>query len=101
PVVLVGDIERGGVIASLAGTRHVIDPADAATIRGFIVNRFRGDPALFAAGMAEIARLTGWAPFGLVPHFPDARRLPAEDALALGGRTERAASTGRVRVAVP
>ena len=101
PVVLVGDIERGGVIASLAGTRHVIDPADAATIRGFIVNRFRGDPALFAAGMAEIARLTGWASFGLVPHFPDARRLPAEDALALGGRTERAASTGRVRVAVP
>mgnify|MGYP002621988499 CR=1 FL=1 len=101
PVVLVGDIERGGVIASLAGTRHVIDPADAATIRGFIVNRFRGDPALFAAGMAEIARLTGWAALGLVPYFPDARRLPAEDALALTGKDAGRNASGRIRIAVP
>jgi adenosylcobyric acid synthase len=69
PVVLIGDIDRGGVIASLVGTKHVVDPADAARIVGFIVNRFRGDPALFADGMAEIARLTGWQAFGLLPFF--------------------------------
>ena len=86
PVILIGDIDRGGVIASLVGTQAVIDPADAALIRGFIVNRFRGDPTLFAAGMATIAARTGWRPIGLVPFFEPARRLPAEDALALAPR---------------
>ena len=73
PVVLVGDIDRGGVIASLVGTHTVLDPADAAMIRGFIVNRMRGDPTLFADGMAAIADKTGWAALGLVP-FLDAVR---------------------------
>lgn len=100
PVVLIGDIDRGGVIASLVGTRAVIDPADAAMIRGFIVNRFRGDPALFADGMRLVAERTGWAPIGLVPHFSDAQKLPAEDALALAA--PRVAKAGaRVKVAVP
>ena len=83
PVVLIGDIDRGGVIASLVGTKAVIEPADAALVRGFLVNKFRGDPALFASGMAAIESTTGWPPLGLVPFFPDARLLPAEDALAL------------------
>jgi dethiobiotin synthetase len=83
PVVLVGDIDRGGVIASLVGTRAVLDEADAAMIRGFIVNRFRGDPALFEGGMRFVAERTGWPALGLVPHFPDAARLPAEDAFGL------------------
>jgi adenosylcobyric acid synthase len=83
PVVLIGDINRGGVIASLVGTKAVIAPEDAALVRGFVVNKFRGDPALFASGMERIARLTGWQALGLVPFFPDARLLPAEDALAL------------------
>ena len=83
PVVLIGDIDRGGVIASLVGTKVVIDASDAAMILGFLVNKFRGDPTLFADGMATIARATGWEPLGLVPFFPDARLLPAEDALAL------------------
>jgi adenosylcobyric acid synthase len=83
PVVLLGDIDRGGVIASLVGTKAVVDPADAARIVGFIVNRFRGDPALFEDGMRTIARHTGWRSLGLVPHFPLAARLPAEDALGL------------------
>ncbi|HSI39706.1 MAG TPA: cobyric acid synthase [Xanthobacteraceae bacterium] len=100
PVVIIGDIDRGGVIASLVGTKAVLDPQDAALVRGFLVNRFRGDPALFAAGMAEIARRTGWAALGLIPHFNDAARLPAEDALAL--RQARPAKPGaRVRIAVP
>ncbi len=83
PVVLIGDIDRGGVIASLVGTHHVIDPDDAAMIRGFIVNRFRGDPALFDGGMATIAAATGWDNLGLLPHFDGASKLPAEDAFAL------------------
>ncbi len=100
PVVLIGDIDRGGVIASLAGTKTVIAPDDAALIRGFIVNKFRGDPALFADGMARIAQLTGWQPLGLVPHFPQAHLLPAEDALALE-QDPPAKSQVRLRVAVP
>jgi adenosylcobyric acid synthase len=83
PVVLIGDIDRGGVIASLVGTKAVIAAEDAAMIRGFIINKFRGDPSLFSDGMATIARLTGWQPLGLVPFFEAAGRLPAEDALGL------------------
>ncbi len=83
PVVLVGDIDRGGVIASLVGTKAVIAAEDAAMITGFIVNKFRGDPSLFSDGMATIARHTGWQPLGLVPFFDLAHRLPAEDALGL------------------
>jgi adenosylcobyric acid synthase len=100
PVVLIGDIDRGGVIASLVGTRTVLDPADADLIKAFIVNRFRGDPALFAEGMSLIAARTGWHPAGLVPFFEPARRLPAEDALALS-REAPARPGGRLRIAVP
>jgi adenosylcobyric acid synthase len=100
PVVLIGDIDRGGVIASLVGTKAVIAPDDAALVCGFIVNKFRGDPALFAAGMARIAQLTGWQALGLVPYFPDARLLPAEDALALE-QNRPARQNARIRIAVP
>jgi len=100
PVVLIGDIDRGGVIASLVGTKAVIAADDAALICGFIVNKFRGDAALFADGMARIAQLTGWQPLGLVPYFADARLLPAEDALALdAGRPAK--PQARCRIAVP
>jgi adenosylcobyric acid synthase len=101
PVALVGDIDRGGVIAALVGTKTVIDPADAALIVGFIVNRMRGDSSLFDDGMAAIARLTGWAPLGLVPFFAEARRLPAEDALDLADAARASRSGGRLRIAVP
>ncbi|WP_119168863.1 cobyric acid synthase [Algihabitans albus] len=83
PVILAGDIERGGVIAQLVGTQAVIDPADAATVAGFLINRFRGDPRLFDEGYRVIERSTGWPGFGVLPHFPEAWRLPAEDALDL------------------
>jgi adenosylcobyric acid synthase len=99
PVVLVGDIDRGGVIASLVGTRAVLDPADAAMIGGFIVNRMRGDASLFADGMAFIAARTGWAPMGLVPFFDGARSLPAEDAADLGAFSVNRG--GPLRIAVP
>jgi adenosylcobyric acid synthase len=100
PVVLIGDIDRGGVIASLAGTKVVLDAADAAMIKAFLVNKFRGDPTLFADGMEQIAQATGWAALGLVPFFPDARLLPAEDALALD-RPRRRRRDARIVIAVP
>ena len=103
PVVLVGDIDRGGVIASLVGTQAVLDRADAVMIRGFIVNRMRGDPSLFADGMDFIAARTGWAALGLVPHFAGAAALPAEDAADLQATATcpGAASRAAVRIAVP
>jgi adenosylcobyric acid synthase len=100
PVVLIGDIDRGGVIASLVGTKAVIEPEDAALVAGFLVNKFRGDPALFASGMAAIERATGWPPLGLVPFLPDARLLPPEDALALD-RAAPAKENPRIRIAAP
>lgn len=100
PVVLIGDIDRGGVIASLAGTKTVLDPEDAAMIRGFIVNRFRGDPSLFDEGMRMVEGFTGWSPIGLLPHFAEAVRLPAEDALALNSAAP-AKPGAKIRIAVP
>ena len=99
PVVLIGDIDRGGVIAQIVGTRAVIDAADAAMVKGFIVNRFRGDPALFAAGMAMIEERSGWPGLGLIPHFPSASLLPAEDAVVLQKRAF--AGDGPITIAVP
>jgi adenosylcobyric acid synthase len=100
PVVLIGNIDRGGVIASIVGTKAVIASEDEALICSFIVNKFRGDPALFADGMARIAQLTGWQSLGLVPFFADARFLPAEDALALDA-ARPAKTDARLRIAVP
>ncbi|MBM3615801.1 MAG: cobyric acid synthase, partial [Alphaproteobacteria bacterium] len=89
PVVLAGDIDRGGVIAQLVGTKAVMDPADVAMVAGFIVNKFRGDPRLFEDGYRYIESHTGWRGFGVLPWFTQAHLLPAEDALdiASGPRT--------------
>ncbi|MBP8938058.1 cobyric acid synthase [Agrobacterium genomosp. 3 str. CIP 111-78] len=100
PVILIGDIDRGGVIASLVGTKAVLELDDAAMIEGFIVNRFRGDPALFSDGMRMIAEKTGWASIGLLPHFSDAAKLPAEDALGVSGPAQRKPGA-KIRIAVP
>ncbi len=83
PVVVIGDIHRGGVIAALVGTFAVIEPEDAALIVATLVNRFEGDAALFAEGKRFIAERTGVPCLGPVPHFAGASRLPAEDVLAL------------------
>ena len=98
PVVIIGDIDRGGVIASLVGTHAVLEPADAALVRGFVVNRMRGDLGLFDAGMAFIAQRTGWPALGLVPHFAGAAALPAEDAADL--QATRQGGEG-LRIVVP
>jgi adenosylcobyric acid synthase len=99
PVVLVGDIDRGGVIAAIVGTRAVIDPADAAMIHGFLINKFRGDPALFEDGYRDIERLSGWRGYGVVPWLADTARLPSEDAVVLERR--RVSASGRLLVACP
>jgi adenosylcobyric acid synthase len=100
PVVLLGDIDRGGVIAQIVGTRAVIDPADAALIVGFLVNKFRGDARLFEDGMRFIEANTGWPALGLLPWFPEAARLPAEDAVVLDKRP-KTAGAGGFEVVVP
>lgn len=97
PVILAGDIDRGGVIAQLVGTQAVLDPADAAMIRGFLINKFRGDPRLFDDGYRLIETRTGWQGLGVIPWFPDAHKLPAEDAADLGGTR----GSGEFLIAVP
>jgi adenosylcobyric acid synthase len=101
PVVLIGDIDRGGVIASIVGTQLVLDPPDAAMVRGFIVNRMRGDASLFTEGMRLIADRTGWPALGLVPHLQAVRALPAEDSVELSDRGHRRRPEARLHIAVP
>jgi adenosylcobyric acid synthase len=98
PVVLVGDIDRGHVIAALVGAHAVLDAADRERVRGFIVNKFRGDARLFGAGIETIAARTGWPALGVVPWLHAAGALPAEDAMQL----EHRPLTGRgFRIAIP
>ncbi len=102
PVCLLGDIDRGGVIAALVGTRAVLEPADRRMVASFAVNKFRGDPALFEAGVRDIERRTGWPCRGVIPWSQAALRLPGEDAVVLQRTEAPSRRTGeRVRVVVP
>src|SRR5690606_19485235 len=85
--------------AALVGAHAVLDPDDREMVAGFLINKFRGDPALFADGRAEIVRLTGWPDLGMSPWLAAAARLPAEDAVVL--ERGRAAARGRKRIVVP
>ncbi len=82
PVVVVGDIDRGGVLAHLFGTLAVLDPADQARVAGFVVNKFRGDPGLLAPGLDQLRALTGRPTYGVVP-WADGLWLDAEDSLSV------------------
>ena len=104
PVALIGDIDRGGVIAQLVGTWTLLDAADRARLAGFVVNKFRGDLGLFESGLAAISERTGLESFGVAPWFARARRLPAEDAQAVGGAAAAARGSGRagpIRILAP
>jgi adenosylcobyric acid synthase len=103
PVCLLGDIDRGGVIAAVVGTRAVLDPGDAALINGFIINKFRGDPALFEDGVREIENRTGWPCRGVIPWLHAARRLPQEDAVVLDDSAFAGGGSGtaRLKIAAP
>lgn len=101
PVVMIGDIDRGGVIASLVGTKAVLDDADGDLIKGFLINKFRGDTTLFADGMTIIEDATGWQGLGILPWFGDARYLPAEDILDISGKTGASRDGATLHIAVP
>ncbi len=96
PVILVGDIDRGGVIAQLVGTHAVLTETDRSRIRAFVINKFRGDPSLFDDGLREVMRHTDWACLGVLPWFADAWRLPAEDIIDIAGR-----KGGPLKIVVP
>ncbi|MBE1297106.1 MAG: cobyric acid synthase [Rhodobacteraceae bacterium] len=96
PVVLVGDIHRGGVIAQIVGTKAVLDAQDLERIVGFAVNRFRGDLSLFDGGRDDIVERTGWPSLGVIPWFWDAWKLPAEDMMDIASR-----KGGACKVVVP
>ena len=100
PVVLVGDIDRGGVIAALVGTLALLEESERRLVKGYVINKFRGDVSLFDGGIDIIRQRTGLACFGVVPWFEDARRLPQEDAMALD-RGGKPAANGALKVAVP
>jgi adenosylcobyric acid synthase len=103
PVALIGDIERGGVIAQLVGTHALLTDAERALLAGYIINKFRGDRRLFDGGVTAIGERTEWPCFGVVPYFDEASRLPAEDSLALRAyaRVNAAPPDDRVKIAVP
>ena len=82
PVILVGDIDRGGLLAHLFGTVAILAPEDQALIAGFVVNKFRGDPALLAPGLTQLADLTGRPTYGVVP-FHDDFWLDTEDSVSV------------------
>ncbi|KIC43131.1 cobalamin biosynthesis protein CobQ [Ruegeria sp. ANG-R] len=96
PVVLVGDIHRGGVIAQIVGTQAVLNSEDQAMICGFAINRFKGDVSLFDEGRDDIAARTGWPCLGVVPWFHDAWKLPAEDMMDIRSHTG-----GACKIVVP
>ena len=104
PVVLVGDIDRGGVLASIVGTYELLSNTERPRVAGYIINKFRGDPSLFDTAVEIIGRRTGYRCFGVVPFFPDARHLPKEDAFALdncSGNIRKRRDDHAVRIAVP
>ena len=101
PVVLVGDIDRGGVIASIVGTMALLEEHERRLVRACCINKFRGDPALFDTALDIIRRHAGLDCLGVIPFLGAARHLPAEDAVALDTRpAPDCAAAHPVRVAV-
>lgn len=99
PVCLIGDIDRGGVIASLVGTQAVLDPGDAAMITSFFINKFRGDQTLFDDGVTAIEQRTGWPCLGVIPWLAASADLPAEDAVTLSKPEQ--STGGALKIAAP
>ncbi len=92
PVIVVGDIDRGGVFAALHGTLALLSPADQALVGGFVINKFRGAPELLDSGLRMLLELTGRPVLGVLP-WQDGLWLDAEDSLALDGRRDAGAGS--------
>lgn len=99
PVILIGDIDRGGVIASIVGTHAILPKGDRDMIAGYLINKFRGDISLFDSGLKQIERFTNWQSFGILPWLDAVQKLPAEDSVALDNLTLSA--KGKLKIAVP
>jgi adenosylcobyric acid synthase len=104
PVILIGDIDRGGVIASLVGTHKILPDTDRDMIKGFLINKFRGDVSLFDDGITSIKEFTDWDCFGVIPWLKSVSKLPAEDSVALDkiiGSSSKGSKLGAFKIAVP
>lgn len=102
PVVVVGDLDKGGTMASLVGTWMLLNQADRERVVGYLVNKFRGDFSLFEPACETITAQTGWPFIGVLRWFEGASRLPAEDSLALERPAEQDWSGfGTLKIAVP
>ncbi len=100
PVILIGDIDRGGVIASIAGTHSLLPDNERKLLKGYLVNKFRGDVSLFDNALDILGTQTGLPCLGIVPYLSEAKTLPAEDSVALE-HTETVAVGGNIKIAVP
>lgn len=96
PVIIIGDIDRGGVIAQLVGTKNILTKQDSNRIKGFIINKFRGDISLFDEGLKITENKTNWTSLGVVPWFDEANILPAEDILDISS-----SSGDQIKIVVP
>ena len=96
PVILIGDIDRGGVIAQMVGTNIILPKRDQTRIKGFAINKFRGDISLFDGGMKAIEKQTNWQNLGVLPWFSNAWKLPAEDVMDIATRPG-----GGIKIVVP
>ncbi|WP_421780476.1 cobyric acid synthase [Kiloniella litopenaei] len=105
PVILIGDIDRGGVIASIVGTGALLQQEEKDLVKGVIINKFRGDLSLFKSGVSIIEEKSGFSSLGVVPYFKDARKLPDEDAVSVqSGVSNGGTGTNDkdvIRIAVP
>lgn len=95
PVILAGDVEKGGVIAQVVGTHAVLMASERALIKGFVINKFRGDATLFHDAMTDMEARTGWQALGLVPWFEGAAKLPKEDSASLGRWAQTGSGAGQ------
>ena len=99
PVVLVADIDRGGALAAIVGTWELLEPSERALLKGYIVNKFRGDERLLEGAIEVLGDRTGLASLGIVPFLTEARRLPAEDSVALDNFPEVEAHARAIKIA--
>jgi adenosylcobyric acid synthase len=99
PVVLIGDIDRGGVIASIVGTHTILPDDDRAMIKAYLINKFRGDVTLFDDGIKAIESFTNWPCLGVVPWLKAVGKLPPEDSVALDHLIQ--SNSGQLKIAIP